>query len=221
MTPKDTTFAGMPVRLIGYVAALGFAVTVLSSIGWIWRHPLLELVAVLWAVSDPTHGADVVVILGGGVEQRTKVAADLYRKGLAKRILISDVLDSSHAIVGGHFSDTTISQEALRRYGIPEGAVETFGIANQSTKEEAEALRYWSDRNTAVSFIIPTEFLFSRRVRWIFNREFAGRDINLTVISIETPHYNRKDWWKRDEGKRAFKTELMKLIYYRIWYLLD
>jgi hypothetical protein len=91
--------------------ALSIAVAVLGSIGWM-RDSLLEKIAVLWTVSDPTDGADAVVILGGGVEQRFKVAADLYRKGRAKSILISDVLDSSHAVVGAHSSD--ISSSSLR-----------------------------------------------------------------------------------------------------------
>jgi hypothetical protein len=214
----ETVHRQLPIGLISYVTALGIAIAVLSSIGWMWRHPLLEQIAVLWTVSDPTDGADAVVILGGGVEQRSKVAADLYRKGLAKRVLISDVLDSSHAIVGGHSSDTTISREALRMYGVPDDVVETFGIANQNTQNEAAALAEWSDSNSATSFVVPTEFLFARRVRWIFNRQFARRDARITVFSFETTDYNHTNWWKTDEGQHAFKIELLKFVYYWIRY---
>jgi hypothetical protein len=206
-----------PLGLIGCVIALGIAAGVLSSIGWIWRQPLLEQIAFLWTVSNPTVSADAVVILGGGVEHRSKIAADIFKKGLVKRILISDVLDSSHAIGGGHASDTAISREMLRRYEVPDEAVETFGSANQNTQKEALALAEWSKRNSATSFIIPTEFLFSRRVRWIFNRELAGR-ARISVISFETPDYNHKNWWKTEEGQHAFKIEMLKLAYYHILY---
>jgi uncharacterized SAM-binding protein YcdF (DUF218 family) len=201
-----------------YFAALGVALVVLTAISWLWRQPLLEKIAEFWTVSDPVDVADAIVILGGGVYDRSKITADLYRRGLAKRILISDVLDSSHAIVGGHYSDTKLSREILRRNGVPDEAVETFGNANQNTRDEAAALRDWSDRHSTKSFIIPTEFLFSRRVRWIFNHEFIGRNARISIFSFETAKYNHKDWWKTDEGKRAFKSELMKLIYYRIRY---
>jgi uncharacterized SAM-binding protein YcdF (DUF218 family) len=217
MTESYRSFRMLSTRL-NCVVALGLAILLLSTIGWLWRQPLLEQIADFWTVSDQVDGADAIVILGGGVHDRSKIAADLYRRGLAKRVLISDVLDSSHAIVGGHYSDTTLSRETLRRYGVPDEAVETFGADNKNTRDEAAALRDWSDRNVTTSFIIPTEFLFSRRVRWIFNHEFFGRNVRIAILPFETAHYNHKDWWKTDEGRRAFKLELLKLVYYHIRY---
>ncbi len=217
MTESCRFFRKLPVRL-NYVVALGLAIVVLSAIGWLWRQPLLEKIADFWTVSDPVDWADAIIILGGGVYDRSKITADLYRSGLTKRILISNVLDSSHAVVGGHYSDTKLSREVLRRYGVPDEAVETFGTANQNTRDEAAALRDWSDRNSTTSFIIPTEFIFSRRVRWIFNHEFIGRNVRIAIFSFETAQYNHKDWWKTDAGKRAFKSELLKLVYYHIRY---
>jgi DUF218 domain len=178
---------------------------------------VLEQIADLWTVSDAIEGADAVVILGGGVSDRSKIAADLYRRGLTNRILISDVLDSSHAVGVGHFSDTALSQETLRRNGVPDEAVEIFGTANQNTRNEAVALKNWSDRNSATSFIIPTEFIFSRRVSWIFKRVF-GRNVRISVFSFDPAEYNRTDWWKTNEGKRAFKVELLKFVYYHFRY---
>ena len=217
MTKSHRFIWQLPARLI-HVAVLGFAAVVLTSIGWLWREPLLEKIVILWTVSDPIGAADAVVILGGGVSDKSRIAADLYRRGLTKKTLISDVLDSSHAIVGGHYSDTTLSREALRGYGVPNVAIETFGIANRNTKDEAVALSDWCTRNSATSFIIPTEFLFSRRVRWIFDHELDGRNVKVAIDSFESSHYARNNWWKTDEGKNAFKLEIMKFIYYQIRY---
>jgi hypothetical protein len=207
----------LPAKLI-CIATLSLIIVVLGSIGWLWRERFLVQIADFWTVSDPVYEADAVVILGGGVYDKSKIAADLYRRGLTKKILVSDVLDSSHAIVGGHYSDTTLSREALRGYGIPDEAVETFGTVNKNTRNEAVALRDWIAQKSAASFIIPTEFLFSRRVRWIFNREFAGRNVQISIYPFETSHYNRNDWWRTEEGKSAFELELIKFIYYRIRY---
>jgi hypothetical protein len=207
------------VRLICYVILIGVAVGASSSTVWTTRHTLFEQFAVLWTVSDPTDAADAAVILGGGVERRSKIAADLYNKGVVKHILISDVIDSSNAIVGGHSSDTAIGREILRRNEIPNDAVETFGSGNQNTQEEALALTEWSTRHSATSFIIPTEFLFARRVKLIFNRKLARRNARISVIAFEATNYNHKNWWKTKEGQRAFKTELLKYFYYLIFYL--
>src|SRR5450631_77697 len=140
MTESFRFFRKLPGRL-SYAAALGLAIVVLSTFGWLWRQPALEQIADFWTVSNSVERADAIVILGGGVYDRSKIAVDLFRRGISKKILISDVLDSSHAIVGGHYSDTVLSRETLRRYGIPDEAVETFGAANQNTRDEAVALR--------------------------------------------------------------------------------
>ena len=217
MTGNNRYYQRSSARL-NCLVTLGIGFAVLIFAGLQWHQTLLEQVANVWSVSDPIERSDAVVILGGGIYDRSKAAADLYRKGLTKKILISDVVDSSHAIVGGHYSDTALSREALLRYGIPNTAIETFGTGNQSTQQEAAALRDWSDRNSASSFIIPAEFLFSRRVRWIFNHEFSNRNVKIAVYSLEAERYTHEDWWKHKEGVRAFKSELLKLVYYHVRY---
>jgi DUF218 domain len=210
--PKNVRYWLTSIRSTCF-AALGFGLIALCVTGLLYRQPLLEQVANIWTVSDPIIKSDAAVILGGGVYGRTKIAAELYRKGLVKTLLISSVRDSSHAVVGAHFSDTALSQEMLRKYGIPKVDIEIFGTANQNTREEAVALKDWSDKNLASSFIIPTEFFFSRRVHLIFKREFASRNAKISVIAFDPEEYSRKNWSTSNEGVRAFKTEVLKLAY--------
>src|ERR1700732_935964 len=49
---------------------------------WLERETLLRSSADLWIVADPVTGGGAVVVLGGGLEIRPFVAADLYHKGL-------------------------------------------------------------------------------------------------------------------------------------------
>lgn len=58
---------------------------------WIEREVLLRGAADLWIVSDPITSADAIVVLGGGIDMRPFVAADLYAKGLIKKVLLSKV----------------------------------------------------------------------------------------------------------------------------------
>jgi hypothetical protein len=68
--------------LVGFSAGAGV---------WLEREALLRGLTDLWIVSDPVTRADAVAVLGGGREYRPFVAADLYKKGLASKVLVSRV----------------------------------------------------------------------------------------------------------------------------------
>ncbi len=84
--------------------------------------------------------------------------------------------------------------------------------------DEAAALRDWTDRHEVSRIVIPTEIFAARRVRWIFNREFAGSAVRLEIASFEPPNYTRAEWWKSEAGMIAFQNEIMKYLYYRMKY---
>jgi hypothetical protein len=101
---------------------------------------------------------------------------------------------------------------------VPENAIETFGRANKNTKDEAVALREWTEPHAASIVIIPTEVFAARRVRWTFHREFAGGATRIEVPSFEPPQYTRAEWWRSAEGVIAFQNEVIKYLYYRLMY---
>jgi hypothetical protein len=181
------------------VAALaGFVVTI-----WLAREVLLRGAASLWIISDPITHADAIVVLGGNYQLRPQVAAELYRRGLADKVLVSQAPDRA----------------TLLKLGLPPNAVEIFGTANTNTRDEAVALREWTKENAASVFIIPSEIFGARRVRWIFNRVLSGSAITIEVPSFEEPrYYTRSEWWKTETGPTAFRTELLKYLYYRLNY---
>jgi uncharacterized SAM-binding protein YcdF (DUF218 family) len=194
---------------------------VLASVaagGWLIHEPLLRGAADLWIVSDPISRANAIVVLGGGLETRPFAAAELWRKGLADKILISQGSEERAANIGGIPSHGELNREILLKLGIPAGAIEIFGTASRNTREEAVALRKWAERNDASVFIIPSEIFTARRVRWIFRREFFDTSVSIEVPSFESPGYTRWDWWKTEQGLIAFQNEFLKYIYYRLKY---
>ena len=198
------------------LATAVLVVTCLCVGTWIERDPLLRDMADLWTVSDAVTHADAAVVLGGGLEVRPFAAADLYRRGLVNKVLISQVEEGrvvSIGVVPGH---TETNRQVLLKLGVPADAIETFGNANKSTRAEAVALGAWADRNNASTLIIPTEIFSARRVRFIFRRELPTKSIE--VLSLEPPEYGKGDWWKTDTGLVAFQNEILKYLYYRIKY---
>lgn len=196
-------------------------VAVLTSLvvcGWLGREALLRGAASVWIVSDPVTRADAIVVLGGNFQVRPLIAADLYRRGLADKVLVSQMPGTGQAAVDVIPSDTELNRSALLKLGVSPSAIENFGSANTNTRDEAVALREWAKRNAASAFIIPCEIFSARRVRWIFDRELSGSAITIEVPSFEQPGYTRSEWWKTEQGVVVFQNELLKYVYYRLKY---
>ena len=147
---------------------------------------------------------------------RAREAADLYRKGLANKVLVSRPGSLyQFAATGIGQSDYEINRAALLKFGVPASAIEALGEANTNTREEAVALREWAERNDASVFIIPTEIFTARRVQWIFRRQLSGGSSIIEVVPFDPPEYTRDEWWKTEIGSAKFQDEILKYIYYR------
>jgi uncharacterized SAM-binding protein YcdF (DUF218 family) len=189
-----------------------------STGAWFVRTPVLQGAADLWVVSDPITPADAVVVLRGGYDVRPVVAADLYKKGLVRKVLISHAEDGSSAKIGILPNHADIDLTVLRKMGVPDGAIEFFGKGSKNTWGEAVALRRWTKQHPTSALIIPAEVFFARRARWVFQRAFSGTGIRIEVPSFDPPHaYARAGWWKTGAWS-TFPNEVIKYVYYRFRY---
>jgi len=185
-------------------------VAVLGSGAWIGRGWLLLAAADLWIVSDPVGPADAAAVFGGGIQDRPFAAAQYYRQGLVKKVLVSNA--------GGVFmSQVTATEGILLKLGVPVSAIETFGNDLGNTHEEALALRAWPERNNARSIIVPTETFSARRVRWMLQRAFGGECV-IRVIALDLLQFRRDYWWRHTQGIIVFGNEIIKYIYYKLNY---
>jgi uncharacterized SAM-binding protein YcdF (DUF218 family) len=219
ITIKETRRQGTLVTRLRRYFAIVLLLATLCVGAWIEREALLRGAADLWIVSDPITAADAVIVLGGGIDLRPFVAADLYAKGLVKKVLLSEVDEASSVGIGVMPTHTEGNRSILVRLGVPESAIEKFGTANKNTFEEAAALKDWTHQNPVSVLIIPTEVFSARRVRWTFHREFAGTDVRIEVPSFNpAKDYTRAEWWKTEAGVIAFQSEVLKYLYYRLRY---
>lgn len=214
--PSSATPAGL--RSVGRLLAVVLLLFVAGAGIWVARWPLLRGAADLWIVSDPVTHADVVVVLGGDLELRPFAAAELYRKGLVGKVLVSQVEERRSSKLLEMPGHSELNRRLLTKLGVPEGDIVMFGLANTSTQDEAVALGEWADRHGVSRILIPTDLFSARRVRWIFDREFAGSSVRVSVPSFEPPQYTRAQWWKSEWGMITFQNEVMKYIYYRLKY---
>ena len=205
--------------MVGRLATAIFLLAVLIGGVWLERDPLLRAAANLWIVSDPVTKSDVVVVLGGGLETRPFVAAELYKRGLVNKVLVSQVPEPRSTTILGIPGHSELNRMLLMKLGVPETDIEMFGQGNKNTMDEALALRDWAEQRRVSQIIVPTEIFAARRVRWIFYREFAQSPVRLEIPSFDAPgSYTRAEWWKTEAGIITFQNEVLKYLYYRLKY---
>ena len=208
MTVSSLLYTGLPLLFAVIGASL-----------WINREALLRQAAKCWIVSDDIRPADAVVVLGGGLHTRPFAAAEDYRNGLAHKILVANANLNNVAAPGTLPSHAAMNRAVLIKLGVPETDIETFGNDLANTYEEGNALREWAVHSHARGLIVPTEIFSSRRVRWVLTRALAGTDTDIQIQTLEPlKYYSQADWWKTNSGLSAFRSEVLKYIYYRFKY---
>jgi uncharacterized SAM-binding protein YcdF (DUF218 family) len=196
-------------RLAGWIALI----VAVTAIGFMWASPafVLRSAARLWVVSDSVDQADAIVVLGGGLDIRPAAAADLYKRGISRRVLVA----KAESDQGRHAS---LIREALLQDGVPPAAIVEFGYRLHSTYGEARGVLEWAKINDVNSVIIPIDIFFTRRARWIFNHELGPAGIRSTVHAVTPKTYSVDNWWQHEAGLVSFRNELIKFAYYRLRY---
>ena len=203
-------------------------------LAYTFRAPILTVLTNLWVVDEAPVPADAVVVLGGGVNTRAFAAADLYNQGLAKKVLIPDILLEPIEKLGHKKSESQISKEVVLEKGVPETAIEFYGDQVASTYDEAVAVKEWSLKNEAETVLIPTQLFrfvlhpvlssmlssetMSRRTNWIMEKVMGKSETTVNVIPVDTLKYQRESWWTNEYGLIDFQNEVIKYAFYRVKY---
>ena len=185
---------------------------------FLFRAPILRTAASVWIIDTPPAPAAAIVVLGGGRDTRPFAAAKLYHTGYAAKILIPKVQPGPTEQLGLARNDSEIIHDILIKQGIPETALEYIGTKVSSTFEESLAVKNWlanqpSATASPSAILIPTELFYTRRTRWIFQRNL-GPLAQPIVISIPAREYTADNWWTTEEGLIAFQNEVIKSAFY-------
>ena len=186
----------------------------LSAFCFLFRAPLLTALANAWIVNDTPEKADAIVILGGGVEYRPFAAAKLYNAGYAPKILIMDVDLSPTEQMGLKQPEKSVTRQILLRNGVPESAIETVGHAVHNTYQESLGVKEWAKQNGVKRLLVTTEIFHTRRVKWLFSKQFRGTGTDIRYIPATPGEYAATNWWQNEQGLINFQNEWLKLPYY-------
>jgi uncharacterized SAM-binding protein YcdF (DUF218 family) len=201
-------------RLLLALLALG----VLLAFAFVFRSPLLRGSAHAWIVNQPLTRADVIVVLGGGIDTRPFEAARLYHQGLARKILVMNPRPSAPAELGLLPGEAELTREILLKQKVPADAIVVPANLVTNSYDEAVTLRNWARPNRVRRVIIPTDVFHTRRVQWLYGKELKGTGIRVEVDAVPVREYSVDDWWRHEQGIIAFQNEVLKYAYYRLKY---
>jgi uncharacterized SAM-binding protein YcdF (DUF218 family) len=182
------------------------------------RHWLLALAAALAAALLGSGGAiyfaqeilstdsgrvkaDVLVVLGGGWNERSKRAAELFEEQAAPRILISG------------WGDCQINRRRLIEAGVPAQAIQTE-CESRTTWQNAEFATKLLREQKVRRVILVTTWFHSRRALACF-RHYAP---DLEFYSCPSYYPNHRVQWTRRGLNHDVPTEYVKILGYWLRY---
>jgi uncharacterized SAM-binding protein YcdF (DUF218 family) len=189
-------------RFIFLVAFVALLVLLFSL-----RQPLLRLAGWFWVVDEPAERADAILVLGDDnyTGDRAAHAAELYREGLAPRVVASGrMLRPNKGLADFIARD-------LEAHGVPSGSVVPLSSHAANTREEAEALRDLVVHRSWKKVIVVTSNYHTRRARFIFGRVFPI-GVTVHVSSASDSEFDPSRWWETRLGLKLFFSELLGYV---------
>lgn len=169
-------------------------------------------------VADPVPArGDAILILAGSVADRTLEAVDLYRTGVARRIVVTrerlqrgeGTLRARGARVAESDRETA---SVLQQLGVPESAVVMLRRRNRSTTSEARTVARWACRHRLHSLVVVTSRAHTRRARLILRRTLPS--VAITVQPSRYDGFSPALWWRDRRDFKAVMGEYEKLANY-------
>ena len=170
---------------------------------------------------NPLTRADAIFVLAGARAERWLEAVDLYREGIAPRIVLSPgrleqaeiVLRSRHVTFP---ADAELARNAILQMHVPADAVSIADGSLDNTAQEAAALHRLASAQHWHTIVVVTSKYHSHRAAFAFQREFDGSGV---AIVMRTTRYDTSDpahWWRHRADIRFMVSELGKLVAYRL-----
>ena len=201
------------------IAVLLLAAIGLGAAGWLTAPAWLPGVASLLIEEDPLRSADLIVVLSGSIPDRPRYAADLYRRGLAPRVLCasSQVPDLLKA-AGRAMTQAEISAAVLRAQGVPDAAIL---VVNRSTStfEELALVRDTMRAQGWKRVILVSSPTHLRRIRITWDHLTGPGGPEAILHATPYASFHRDSWWRYERDLIAVQNEYVKIAYYLLFTL--
>ena len=199
---RNAQRGGIFFRLLFLIFFLAFLVVL-----YLVRNPILRLAGSFWIVDETPQVSDVIVILSDDnyAGDRATRASELYRSGMAPRILASGRNLRSYAGIA------ELMAHDLKDRGVPANAIIALGHRAEDTREEAEVVSQAIAAHGWKKVLLVTSNYHTRRADYIFERALP-RGTELRVIAARDMDYDPDNWWRSRMGVKIFLHEAVGYI---------
>jgi uncharacterized SAM-binding protein YcdF (DUF218 family) len=173
---------------------------------YVLRHPILRAAGEFWVVEDTLSPSDAIIILSDDnySGDRAARAAELYRMGLAPRVVASGKMLRPYAGIA------ELMEHDLEADGVPSSAIVRFPHHADNTREEAEALRTLVAQKGWRRILVVTSNYHTRRSRYILSRVMPS-DVTVRIASARDSEYVPEVWWEHRQSLKLFFHETVGL----------
>lgn len=165
-------------------------------------------------VEDDMEKADVIVVLGGGDPQRAVVGAQLFKDGIAQKVVTTGAVkpDYADALCGGE-SFAELGAKLVSINGVPPRHIEIL-TGGESTFEEALYVKNYMNENGYKKAIVVTSIYHTRRTKLVFEKVFEKSDIKIMIKPAFGGKLKPEGWWEREDDIVFVNNEWVKLMIY-------
>lgn len=186
---------------------------------WIFAAPFLSKNLI---VEKPLKKADAILVLSGSsvYKERTQKAAEVYKQGVAKKILLTD----DGGLAGWSQEEQRnppfvyLAERELIARGVRREDIEILKPQVSGTIYEARALRDRIEKGDLSSVLIVTSAYHTKRSLWTF-RKVLPNDIEIGIVSsLESEQVSTVFWWLSPKDLATVVEENMKFFVYWVYY---
>ncbi|MCI3922723.1 YdcF family protein [Paenibacillus sp. TRM 82003] len=153
--------------------------------------------------------SDVIIVLGGEADgERTRKAAELYREGIAPKLMISD---------GTKMSWRTTAMKEMYDLAVLEGVKPEDIVKEDRSRSTYENALYTKELMLEHGFdsaLVVTTDWHGKRSRFIFEKVYKVSDIQLSYCGTPDARSDFAAWWKDGEKQQVVLTEWAKTLVY-------
>ena len=195
---------------------------IVVSLFWFFSKPILSQLGLFLICDQKPVVSDAVVVLNTGAEYYPRLieAADLFRKGLARKVVINGnrKTDVLRGLEKRGFKECCPWYEdrvrILEILGVPRKEILPISAEDAyDTVSEAEAVGWELIRKGIRSVIITTSKSLTRRAGYIWTTMFGDR-LSICTVAAKTDPYDPKGWWKQGRQIRWVLAEYGAWAYY-------
>ena len=167
----------------------------------------------LVAPAQQPVNADLIFALGGDNGGRVNGVLDLYRKGLAPRVMVG--------AEGINPKTRTAYLSWQARYmvdgGVPEQALLLDRRSMNSWEEALNTLALMRSMKLN-RVLVVSDPPHMRRLAWVWGKVFEGSGKEFTLVASEMPEWDAGHWWRTSPNAQFVFGEYIKLAYYLVQY---